>query len=94
MAVKKMSAVDKRYAAIKAFGEKWRPESNGYKLLSTATPELLTADIESMRSLGRTERWQNTLSTWQAMINEYPADFNHVDWAALQGSVYAAYAAD
>lgn len=90
----KIKASDKRYAAIKEFGEKWRPESNGYKLLPIATAELLTADIEAMRPLGRTDRWQNVLGTWQAMINEYPDDFNHVDWAALQGSVYAAYAAD
>lgn len=90
----KLKASDKRYAAIKSFGEKWRPENNGYKLLSTATPELLTADIEAMRPLGRTDRWQGTLTTWQAMINEYPLDFNYVDWAALQGSIYAAYAAE
>lgn len=90
----KMKASDKRYAAIKAFGEMWRPESNGYRLLPTANAKEMTEQIEAMRPLGRTDRWQGSLTTWQSMINERPNDFSYLDWASLQGSINAAYAAE
>jgi hypothetical protein len=93
MAVK-MKASDKRFAAIKAFADKTRPESNGYRLLLTITPEEMISDIEAMRTLGRTARWQETLTQWQAMIREDVEMNGNADWASLQGSVYAVYAAE
>ena len=94
----KMKASDKRFNAIKEFGDKYRPASNGYKLLADADVDTMISEIEAMRSLGRTERWQNTLTQWQNMIRTCDHDcestYAHIDWASLQGSVYAVYAAD
>jgi hypothetical protein len=90
-----MNAADKRFNALKAFCDKYWPESNDYKFLSDTTDEQLTADIESMRSLGRTERWQAVLTKWQGMVNTCDHGCEsvtaHLDWAAMQGSTYANY---
>jgi hypothetical protein len=87
----KLTAVEKRYAAIKSTSDRFRPESNGYHLIGSATAEDMIADIEAMRSLGRTDRWQGNLTQWIEMIREYP---NNLEWAHLQGAIYAAYAAE
>lgn len=84
-------SVERRYAAIKVHSDKWRPESNGYLLIENADVEQIIAEIEAMRSLGRTERWQDSLTGWINMIREYP---DNVEWAVLQGGIYAAYAAE
>lgn len=98
MTVKKISASDKRFNALKAFGEKYRPASNGYRLIESATADDMIADIEAMKPLGRTDRWKDTLTGWQAMIRDCEhnceSTYSHIDWASLQGSVYAGYAAD
>lgn len=84
-------STERRYAAIKAHSDKWRPEHNGYRLIDNADPEQIIAEIEAMRSLGRTERWQNSITGWVNMIHEYPES---LEWAVLQGAIYAAYAAE
>jgi hypothetical protein len=81
-------ASDKRFNAIAEFTETYRPQSNGYLLLAGSKAEDMIADIEAMRKLGRTERWQNALTGWIKMINEYP---NDLEWAVLQGGIYAGH---
>lgn len=84
-------AVETRFAAIKAHSDKWRPESNDYRLIENADVEQIIAEIEAMKSLGRTDRWQDSLTGWINMIREYPES---LDWAITQGAIYAAYAAE
>jgi hypothetical protein len=84
-------AYEKRFEAIRAISDKYRPESNGYMLIDDAKVEDMISDIEALFSLGRTERWHNSLKRWIDMLNEYPGS---LDWAILQGGVFAAYAAE
>lgn len=51
----------------------------------------ILADIEDMRKLGRTERWQTALTTWQTMIKTNPYD--DLDWVLMQYSTNTGYAA-
>lgn len=89
--MEKMSAKDKRYAAIKVFSDKWRPESNGYRLIESATADDMIAEIEDMHSLGRTKRWHNAITAWVKMMREYP---ENLEWAVLQGGIYASMEAE
>lgn len=88
--------VEKRFNALTDFCNKYWPESNGYKFLSDTTAEQLTADIEAMRPLGRTDKWLNALTEWITMVNtcehRCPTDEYHLDWAAMEGSTKANYA--
>lgn len=86
-----MNAADKRSAAIDAFTEKYRPKDNGYRLLPNVTAQDAITDIRAMADLGRTQRWQNAIKGWEQMIIDFPDD---LEWAILQGGIYAGHAAD
>lgn len=88
MAIK---ASEKRFAAIKAIGDKYRPESNGYLLIDNANPEEIKAEIDALMTLGRTDRWKNAIRGWVKMIDEYP---DSLEWAVLQGAIYAGWEAE
>jgi hypothetical protein len=53
--------------------------------------------IEAMRGLGRTARWQNTLSGYSRLIADALNDdhrdnpWRYADWAVVQGGIYASY---
>jgi hypothetical protein len=84
-------AVERRFDAIRGIGERFRPESNGYHLTSEATPEAIIEAIRELAPLGRTDRWQAAVKQWESLVTDYPES---LDWAILQGSVYAGYAAE
>lgn len=52
--------------------------------------EVLAAAIEELLPLGRSERWQDALTGWAALVRDTN---NNITWAYAQGSVYAANAA-
>lgn len=50
----------------------------------------IVAAIQDLRPLGRTARWAETLERWAGMVEEHPLN---MDWALLQGQVFALHAA-
>jgi hypothetical protein len=86
-----MNAVDKRFAALRALNDTYQPASNGYHLIESATQDDVIADILALKVLGRTDRWRNCLDNWVTMVKDNP---DSLEWAVLQGSIYAGYAAE
>lgn len=85
---KKLTATDKRQAAMIALMRTWMtPEGKLYK---RTTPARVLAGIEELRVMGRTVRWQEALDRWADMVQNGPGDLH---WAILQGNIYASYAA-
>lgn len=60
-----------------------------------ATGDEVAANIMKLRQLGRTERWQNTISRWADMVDcpETDNDPKALRWAYMQGLVYACHVA-
>ena len=54
-----------------------------------ARADIVTA-INALRPMGRTQRWSDALESWAGMVDESPLNMN---WALLQGQVYALHAA-
>lgn len=87
----KMSAQDKRFAMIKRIME-YYVNDEGVRLVSD-TPENraeLVAAIRLLAQAGRTDRWQSAVSKWAAMVENTD---NELDWAMLQGQIFAGYGA-
>lgn len=86
---KKLTAADKRYAAMQALMRTWMtPEGKLYK---RTTKDRVLNDIDALHELGRTERWHKALEQWKDMVRNGPGDLH---WAILQGNIYATYAAN
>lgn len=98
-------AQDRRFAALHVVQQRYLTEAG---LTADADATALIAAIESLRTLGKTERWGDALARWQKMINMadgWGATDNRLDlsvaeqkerrlrWAFIQGSVFAGYAA-
>lgn len=84
------TAVDKRVAAC---GNLVRKYLDGYKLVEDTDGTLVTriiSDINSLRYLGRTERWHDALTNWAEMLSDESSDNL---WALQQGAIYTGYAA-
>lgn len=76
-------AVERRQHAIARFGYK-------HSRTTHDVPAMI-ADVNAMRALGRTERWQTALDTWVRMIETDP--YGDLDWVITQYAVYTNYAA-
>jgi hypothetical protein len=83
----KLSAQDKRYAAIKLVSESNYPT---IEAMTAAGIEAVAREIEAIASLGRTDRWREAVAYWAAMVRD---ESNPRAWALLQGSISCAHAA-
>jgi hypothetical protein len=88
-----MNATDKRLAGIKGVVEAFVSADGGTHMRYGFTVEDFVAEVDKIRSLGRTERWSKALTRWVEMVKEDPTNEQHTMWAIMQGSIYAGYAA-
>jgi hypothetical protein len=88
--MEKLTAPEKRFNAIKVIADKYFPESNEYRFIGADRDQVI-AEILALKPLGRTDRWKTNADRWVKMINEHPAD---IEWAIMQGVIYAGYAAE
>ena len=87
-------AADKRYAGIKGVGErtiKTVADADGVRneWLTTDRAEIATM-IRELASLGRTARWADAVEGWAVAVETESS----LEWAFLQFSVWASYAAE
>lgn len=91
-----MNAVARRYDAITVLCDATRAYDPTVKATvwfkTWEDRNELAADIYSLRSLGRTERWQNSVTAWMTMVaSSTPENFQ---WAFDQYGIWASYAAE
>lgn len=77
-----------RSAAIGALVDTFLDDK--HKLRQNVDRQDVAAAIADLEPLGRSSRWSNTLRQWQGMVTDYT---NPMDWALLQGQVFALHAA-
>jgi hypothetical protein len=86
-----------RMTALGMLTELYFPESRDYQLTfphfgGWSSNNLgMQGNIEKLRSIGRTQRWQDALTRWQKMIGEQTTP-QGLRWAYFQGAVYAGHA--
>lgn len=94
-----MHAQDKRYAAIKSLSADlfvMESDADGRAVctrsFTTDDRELLAEMIRELVSLGRTERWQNTITGWvEFVLSDECESFETLDWAMMQYAIYAGH---
>jgi hypothetical protein len=79
---------DTRAAAVGALVDQFLDEK--HKLRQDVDRSDIAKAIADLAPMGRTARWANTLEQWQGMVADYA---NPMDWALLQGQVFALHAA-
>lgn len=79
------NAQERRQAALAVFGHTHLYTDYDYARMRS--------DIETMRKLGRTERWQNALTDLDAMVQAADEGERDTTWAILQGAQFVNYAA-
>jgi hypothetical protein len=56
-----------------------------------ATPDEISENILKLRGLGKTARWQNSVSLWNRLVQDAKSDGSHIPtrlrWGFLQGLV-------
>lgn len=78
------TAVDRRQVALAVFLYKHSCTDYDYAQIHN--------DIQEMRKLGRTDRWQNALITLDVVTREAAAGEHDMEWALHQYVIYANYA--
>lgn len=81
----KLSPTDRRLAAVRAVTDLRCKDGQ-----AIGTREEIAADIEKLATLGRTQRWTETVAGWADMVRDTA---NEPHWALVQGSVFTGYAA-
>ena len=67
--------------------DKFLPLDDNFTLTTTDTTEIAT-EIRTLARLGRTPRWQRAIEAWAKLVEEETQP-KGIEWAILQGSVYA-----
>lgn len=81
-------AVERRLDAIRALTDTYLTPDGLLK--PCATVARVISDIDRLRHLGRTERWASALDKWEGMVRKHS---DALDWAIMQGCIYAGYGA-
>lgn len=84
------NATDRRYAGIKAVSNETVTTDVATGNTFHGTREEIAGRIRSLAKLGRTERWTATVENWASMVENEDS----LEWAFLQGSIWAGHAAD
>jgi len=87
----KISASDKRLAAIKALVEQFVEIKDGKAqvVMGTTRYEVMVA-MRDLYPMGRTDRWTAAVDAWRDMVGDFESELL---WGILQGSIGAGYAA-
>ena len=83
---KKVTAKDRRYAALRELGERYRTA----EALTEAGREQIAADIEKLLDLGKTDAWKGAIKDWAAAVRD---EDNRLNSAYCQYGVCAGHAA-
>jgi len=90
----------RRYDEIKRVTELFLDENAAYVLKDGITVKEICQGIETLRKLGRTERWDVAITTWKNLIwqansaEQGSSEWKRiVHWALLEGSISAGHAA-
>jgi len=86
-----MNPSDKRAEAIRLIMDRYVDTNGNRLILDIGTNRMDLADhIAILARAGKTERWLNAIRRWEGMVRNTE---NDLDWAMLQGQIYALYAA-
>ncbi len=83
---KKVTAKDRRDAALRELGERYRAA----EALTEAGREQVAADIEKLLDLGKTDAWKGAIKDWAAAVRD---EDNRLNSAYCQDGVCAGHAA-
>jgi hypothetical protein len=83
---KKVTAKDRRYAALRELGERYRTA----EALTEVGRQQIAADIEKLLDLGKTDAWKGAIKDWAAAVRDKD---NRLKWAYCQYGVCAGHAA-
>lgn len=83
-------ASETRFGAIRAVTETFVNAENDFEVRADTNRDSVAERIESLRPLGRTDRWHGALDTWRAWVLDPETDLR---WAIVQGSIGAGHAA-
>ena len=85
-----MTAVERRFDALKTLSEFFLNEDNGYKIDSTQdNRESYVNALAEVAKLGRTDRWRKACQ--DAKLAALDTD-NDLDWVILQHGIFMGYA--
>lgn len=79
-------AKERRAAAIRDVVNKFLNKETDYEPRPNVTREQVAADIETLRPLDQTDRWDKALDVWRSWVLDANANLR---WAILQGSIGA-----
>lgn len=85
-------STENRLQAIGNLTTWWTEENNSRRAQSkyALTRTEIMERIEMLSDLGRSEKWKNSIAKWSLMVGDRQ---NPIDWATLQGAVWAGFAA-